>query len=164
MTDAAELEVLDDGRGPGVGGDDGSGLRGLQERVARLRGQLDAGPAPGGGFRLHVRLPVRSDMIRVLIAEDQAMVRGALASLLSLEDDIDVVAQVDRGDVVVDMARSLRPTWPCWTSRCPGSTGCRVAELLARELPSCRAADPHDVLPARATCGGRWPAGRPATC
>jgi len=57
--DGAELEVLDDGRGPGVGGDDGSGLRGLRERVARLRGQLDAGPAPGGGFRLRVRIPVR---------------------------------------------------------------------------------------------------------
>ena len=43
-------------------------------------------------------------MIRVLIAEDQAMVRGALASLLELEPDIDVVAQVGRGDEVVSSA------------------------------------------------------------
>ncbi len=40
-------------------------------------------------------------MIRVLIAEDQAMVRGALASLLSLESDIEVVAEVERGDEVL---------------------------------------------------------------
>ena len=40
-------------------------------------------------------------MIRVLIAEDQAMVRGALASLLALEDDIEVVAEVGRGDAVL---------------------------------------------------------------
>ena len=44
-------------------------------------------------------------MIRVLLAEDQAMVRGALASLLGLEDDIDVVAEVGRGDEVVAAAR-----------------------------------------------------------
>jgi two-component system, NarL family, response regulator DesR len=45
-------------------------------------------------------------MIRVLIAEDQAMVRGALASLLSLEDDIEVVAEVERGDHVLPAART----------------------------------------------------------
>ncbi len=47
-------------------------------------------------------------MIRVLIAEDQGMVRGALASLLALEPDIEVVAQVGRGDEVVESARSAR--------------------------------------------------------
>jgi two-component system response regulator DesR len=45
-------------------------------------------------------------VIRVLLAEDQAMVRGALASLLSLEDDIEVVAEAERGDEVLDAARS----------------------------------------------------------
>ena len=45
-------------------------------------------------------------MIRVLIAEDQAMVRGALASLLALEDDIEVVAEVERGDLVLAAARA----------------------------------------------------------
>ena len=48
-------------------------------------------------------------MNRVLIAEDQAMVRGALASLLALEDDIEVVGEVERGDLVVDAARTSAP-------------------------------------------------------
>jgi two-component system, NarL family, response regulator DesR len=58
-------------------------------------------------------------VIRVLIAEDQAMVRGALASLLGLEEDIEVVAEVDRGDRVVSAARASRPHVALSTSRCP---------------------------------------------
>jgi CheY-like chemotaxis protein len=48
-------------------------------------------------------------VIGVLLAEDQAMVRGALASLLGLEDDLEVVAQVGRGDEVLEAARRARP-------------------------------------------------------
>jgi two-component system response regulator DesR len=77
-------------------------------------------------------------MIRVLIAEDQGMVRGALASLLSLEDDIDVVAQVERGDVVLERARSTEADVALLDIEMPGLDGLSVAELLARELPSCR--------------------------
>ena len=64
-------------------------------------------------------------MIRVLIAEDQAMVRGALASLLGLEDDIEVVAELERGDLVVPAARSTRPDVALIDLEMPGSTGCR---------------------------------------
>jgi len=46
---------------------------------------------------------------RVLIAEDQGMMRGALATLLDLEDDLEVVAQVGSGDLVVPSARETRP-------------------------------------------------------
>jgi two-component system response regulator DesR len=48
-------------------------------------------------------------VIRVLIAEDQAMVRGALASLLDLEEDIEVVAQVSRGDEALAAAHDGQP-------------------------------------------------------
>jgi two-component system response regulator DesR len=48
-------------------------------------------------------------LIRVLLAEDQDLVRGALAALLSLEPDIEIVAQVDRGDEVLDQALKHRP-------------------------------------------------------
>src|SRR5437879_1130626 len=44
--------------------------------------------------------------VKLLLAEDQAMVRGALAALLNLEDDLEVVAEVGRGDEVVEAARA----------------------------------------------------------
>ena len=77
-------------------------------------------------------------MISVLLAEDQAMVRGALASLLSLEDDIDVVGEVERGDEVLDAARAARPDVVLLDIELPGLDGIAVAGELARELPSAR--------------------------
>ncbi len=77
-------------------------------------------------------------MIRVLIAEDKAMVRGALASLLALEGDIDVVAEVDRADAVLDAARSARPDIALLDIEMPGGDGLTAAEELHRELPDCR--------------------------
>ena len=78
-------------------------------------------------------------MIRVLIAEDQSMVRGALASLLGLEDDIEVVAEVGRGDEVVGAARAHRADVALLDIEMPGQDGIRAAADLARELPTTRA-------------------------
>ena len=47
-----------------------------------------------------------TDPIRLLLADDQALVRGALSALLGLERDLEVVAEVDRGDVVLDVVRT----------------------------------------------------------
>jgi two-component system response regulator DesR len=77
-------------------------------------------------------------MIRVLIAEDQAMVRGALASLLQLEDDIEVVAQVERGDEAVEAARRERPDVALLDIEMPGLDGIAAAGVIARELPETR--------------------------
>jgi two-component system, NarL family, response regulator DesR len=77
-------------------------------------------------------------MIRVLIAEDQAMVRGALASLLSLEDDIEVVAEVERGDEVLPTARARETDVALLDIEIPGLDGIAVAAELARELPRTR--------------------------
>jgi len=74
-------------------------------------------------------------MIRVLIAEDQAMVRGALASLLGLEEDIEVVAEVDRGDRVLAAASRTRPDVALLDIEMPGLDGISAAGELARELP-----------------------------
>jgi two-component system response regulator DesR len=77
-------------------------------------------------------------VIRVLMAEDQGMVRGALATLLSLEPDIEVVAQVARGDEVVAAALRERPDIALLDIEMPGATGLEAAESLAAELPECR--------------------------
>jgi two-component system, NarL family, response regulator DesR len=77
-------------------------------------------------------------VIRILIAEDQAMVRGALASLLSLEDDLEVVAEVDRGDGVLPAAREKHPDVALLDIEMPGLDGISAAGQLARELPDTR--------------------------
>ncbi|MGH3715819.1 MAG: response regulator transcription factor [Micromonosporaceae bacterium] len=78
-------------------------------------------------------------MIRVLIAEDMHMIRSALVALLSLEDDIEVVAELARGDQVVDAARRTRPDVAVLDIDMPGLDGLAVAAQLRRELPDCRA-------------------------
>jgi two-component system, NarL family, response regulator DesR len=77
-------------------------------------------------------------VIRVLIAEDQAMVRGALASLLGLEPDIGVVAEVERGDEIVAAARQARPDVALLDIELPGTDGIAAAAELTRALPDCR--------------------------
>ena len=77
-------------------------------------------------------------MIRVLLAEDQAMVRGALSALLGLEEDIEVVAEVARGDEVVAAARMARPDVALLDIEMPGGGGLPAAQALRECLPSCR--------------------------
>jgi two-component system, NarL family, response regulator DesR len=77
-------------------------------------------------------------MIRVLLAEDQAMMRGALALLLDLEDDIEVVAQVDDGSLVLAAAQEARADVALLDIELPGLSGLEAADALSRELPACR--------------------------
>ena len=78
-------------------------------------------------------------MIRVLIAEDQSLVRGALRALLDLEEDLQVVAEVGRGDAVVPAAREHRPDVALLDIEMPGCDGIEAARALAAALPGCRA-------------------------
>jgi two-component system response regulator DesR len=77
-------------------------------------------------------------VIRILLADDQALVRGALAALLDLEADIEVVAQVGRGDEVVAAARSSAAHVCLLDIEMPGLTGIDAAAALRRELPEVR--------------------------
>jgi two-component system response regulator DesR len=73
--------------------------------------------------------------IRVLLAEDQAMIREALAALLSFEDDIEVVAQVGRGDEVLKAADDASPDVALLDIEMPGLDGLAAAAELKRRHP-----------------------------
>ena len=76
--------------------------------------------------------------IRVLLAEDQAMIREALAALLSFEDDMEVVAQVGRGDEVAAAAQRARPDVALLDIEMPGMDGLSAAAELRRVSPATR--------------------------
>jgi two-component system response regulator DesR len=77
-------------------------------------------------------------VIRVIVAEDQAMVRGALAALLALESDLEVVGQLGRGDEVVPLALELRPDVALLDIEMPGLDGLAAAAQLRAAVPRCR--------------------------
>ena len=77
-------------------------------------------------------------MIRVLIAEDQGMVRGALKALLAMEDDIEIVADTDRADRVVSLALETKPDVALLDIEMPGGDGITAAGQLRKALPACK--------------------------
>ncbi|MGW0579822.1 response regulator transcription factor [Streptomyces sp. NPDC002920] len=77
-------------------------------------------------------------LIRILLAEDMHMVRGALVALLSLEGDLKVVSEVERGDRIVSAALECLPDIAVIDVDLPGLDGLSAAALLAEQLPSCR--------------------------
>ena len=77
-------------------------------------------------------------MIRVLIAEDMHLIRGALVALLSLEEDMEVVAQLERGDAIVETAVLTRPDVAVLDIDLPGLDGLTAAGRLYDKLPECR--------------------------
>jgi two-component system response regulator DesR len=77
-------------------------------------------------------------MIKVLLAEDMHMVRGALVALLSLEPDIEVVSQVASGDEIVPAARKFAPDVAVIDIDLPGKDGLTAAKELHEKQPECR--------------------------
>ena len=77
-------------------------------------------------------------MIRILLAEDQGMVRGALATLLNLEPDLEVVAQVATGDQVVPTALRTEPDVALLDIEMPELDGLSAATALRTARPGCR--------------------------
>jgi two-component system, NarL family, response regulator DesR len=77
-------------------------------------------------------------VIRVLIAEDQGMVRGALKALLAMEGDIEIVAETDRADQVLPLASKTKPDVALLDIEMPGGDGITAAGQLHKELPSCK--------------------------
>ena len=77
-------------------------------------------------------------MIKLLLADDQALVRGALAALLDLEPDLSVVAEVGRGDEVVAAAKSAEPDVALLDVEMPGLDGIAATAALRTAIPGCR--------------------------
>ncbi|MFF6995476.1 DNA-binding response regulator [Streptomyces sp. NPDC008313] len=76
--------------------------------------------------------------MRVLLAEDEHLIRGALAALLSYEEDIDVVAQAGDGREAVDLALEHHPDVAVLDLLLPGADGIAITEALSSKLPHCR--------------------------
>lgn len=72
-------------------------------------------------------------MIRIVIAEDQALVLGALATLLGLEGDLDIIGRVGDGAAALDAVREHKPDILLSDIEMPQMTGLDVAEAIARE-------------------------------
>jgi two-component system response regulator DesR len=76
--------------------------------------------------------------VRLLLADDEHLIRGALAALLALEDDLLVVAEAATGAEALAMARAHRPDVAVLDLQMPDSDGVTVATVLRDELPGCR--------------------------
>lgn len=113
----------------------------VDERRLRAPSPLDHGggssfpadPRPTGIFD-----GGSTGVLRILLAEDVNMVRGALAALIELEPDLTVVAEVGRGDMIVPTARECRPDVAIIDINLPAVDGLTAAQMLRQELPSCR--------------------------
>ena len=83
----------------------------MRERVTALSGRLHAGPRDGGGFQVRAENPGPGtvDLIRILLADDQSLIRSGIRSLLEAEDDIEVVAEAADGRQAVALAVEHRP-------------------------------------------------------
>ena len=77
-------------------------------------------------------------MIRILVAEDMHLIRGALIALLSDEPDLEVVADVERGDAIVEAARRTQPDVAILDIDLPGMDGLTAAAALHEAVPTCR--------------------------
>ncbi len=130
------IQVDDDGVGSpaSVPVSGGSGIAGMRERALARGGELVAGPQPGGGFRVRACLPVaRERMIRVLLADDQALVRAGFRALLDAEEDLEVVGEAEDGRRAVEETRRLVPDVVLMDIRMPGTDGLAATREIAAD-------------------------------
>ena len=127
------LEIVDDG----VGGQspDGHGLEGMRVRAREIGGVLERDGSRGMTIRLTAPTTAgaaaeAARMIRVLLAEDQAMVLGALAALLEIESDLQVVGRAANGREALALARSAKPDVIVTDIEMPEMTGLELSNAV----------------------------------
>ena len=112
----------------------GHGVLGMKERAAMLGGELTAEPRPDGGFAVTAVLPLpdgQDDMsVRVLVADDQALIREGLLVLLRAQEGIEVVGEAVDGRDAVDKAAALRPDVVLMDVRMPVLNGLEATRRI----------------------------------
>ena len=135
VPDALTVQVNDDGTGVStMSAGPGLGLVGMRERVSALGGWLHAGPREGGGFQVWSNCPFgHRAVIRVLLADDQALIRSGIRSLLEAEDDIEVVAEAPDGQQAVALAVEHRPDIALIDIQMPAVDGIEATEQIVAD-------------------------------
>ena len=157
LDDALEIDVADDGRGPTPATPGGHGLIGMRERVDAARWLVDDRAAPGRWLRRARAASDRgrramSDLgapIQVLIADDQALMRGGFRMILDAEPDIEVIGEaIDGADAVRGFER-LRPDVVVMDVRMPTMDGIEATRRITAADARRQDPDAHDLRPRR---------------
>ncbi len=130
------VQVDDDGQGrdDGLPRPGGSGIAGMRERAAALGGELHAGPRPRGRVPGHRHAsPGRQRMIRVLLADDQALVRAGFRALLDAQRDIEVAGEASDDEQAISLARQVVPDVVLMDIRMPGTDGLAATRQIAAD-------------------------------
>ena len=135
---AVRIEVVNDGNPAGRleegGVMPGHGIIGMSERIGAFGGSLTAGPRPGGGFGVFAQVPFRESAmtVRVLVVDDEALLRTAFTSLIGAEEDLRVVGEAADGKQAVELAARLAPDVVLMDVRMPVLDGIEATRLITR--------------------------------
>ena len=134
VTEERGVEPPGGSRGVAPPGGQGHGLTGMAERAAAVGGKVTAGPRGEGGFEVSASSPSPGRrMIRVLLADDQALVRAGFRMLLEASEDICVVGEAANGGAAVAMAAELRPDVVLMDLRMPEVDGVTATKRISAD-------------------------------
>ncbi len=151
------LDVRDDGAAGGGAPTGrwqaGHGITGMRERVGAFGGWLVAGPVAGGGFQVTAEIPVeirrrggrgrghgrgRGELIKVLVVDDEALLRSAFSSLIGAQEDLEVVGEAASGQQAVEQAASLAPDVVVMDVRMPVMDGIEATRRITSDRSGAR--------------------------